>query len=432
MNLLTSINEQRVTRLSVRVPSSGVWLVEGDFDQALSDADLVGSARVNIGPLSLLGTFDPDRTGTYLQQSKCRILGGSGGWRGNVGARQYHDDGLGVRALDVIVDLAREAGEETLGTVTPPVERLGADFIRRAGRAKDMLSIVVGRSWWVDYDGKTQIGVRPQSEVVGQYEILEFDPRFQVATIATDDPRIISIGSVLRDRLDAPRVVREITIEAGDGKIRMSCWCPDLAAADPRLFGLISAYVRAALPELPYYGTYRYRVISENSGDQRWKLQAVAAAEKLPNIEPASVHPGVAGMIAELPGSSVVLVQFVEGNPALPIITHFAAPDEPGFVPVSLTLCAGATGAYPNEHATSAEALVNLVSQVVTLLGPRVAPPLLPADAVALVKLAIAAAGLGTVSMYSMEIAAALAAKVPDPTGVAGLASIGWPDVRGA
>lgn len=335
---LVNINGQRTTRLSVRVPPCGVWEAEADFDQALPSASLVGAATVQIGPLSLSGTFDPDRTGTYLQQSKCKILGGAGAWRDSVAKRQYHDDGLGVRAVDVITDLAREVGE-TLGTVTPTVARLGADFVRRAGIAKDVLALAIGSdSWWVDYEGKTNVGTRAQSEIVGEHEILDFDSRQQIATVSTDDLRVIGIGSVLRNRLEVPRVVREMTIEISDGQIRLYCYCPELALKDSRLFSVIAAYVRAALPELPFLGKYRYRVIEQNTGDHRWKLQAVAAAQRLPDISPASVHPGVAGAIAKLAAATEVIVEFIEGNPAMPIITHFAAADGAGFVPVELSL----------------------------------------------------------------------------------------------
>lgn len=336
--LLVSVNGQRVTRLSVRIPRAGAWQAEGDFDQALASSNLVGPARIAIGPLSLLGTFDPDRTGTYLEQSKFRVLGGAGKWRTDVAKRQYHDDGLGVRAVDVIADIAREVGE-TLGTVAPPLARLGADYVRRAGRAKDVLALVIGKTpWWTDYAGATHVGERPQAETSGQFELLDFDPRWQIATIATDDPTVIGIGSVLRDKLEVPRVVHEIQIEVAEGKVRVFAWCPDVALADSRLFALVSAYVRASLPELPYLGMYRYRVIQANAGDHRWELQAVSAAQRLPDIQPASVHPGVAGTVAKLANGTTVLVQFIEGNPAMPVVTHFEAADGAGWLPLELEL----------------------------------------------------------------------------------------------
>lgn len=431
--LLVSVNEQRVTRLSVRIPRAGAWQAEGDFDQALTAANLVGPARIAIGPLSLLGTFDSDRTGTYLEQSKFRILGGAGKWRTDVAKRQYHDDGLGVRAVDVIADLAREVGE-TLGTVTPPLVRLGADYVRRAGRAKDVLALVIGTTpWWVDAAGVTQVGERPQVAITGEYELLEFDPRWQIATIATDDPTAIAIGSVLQGKLDAPRVVSEISIEAADGKVRLSCWCPELVVTDSRLFSLVAAYVRASLPELPFLGMYRYRVIQANSGDNRWELQAMSASQRLPDIQPAAVHPGVAGIVAKLPTGTTVLVQFVEGNPALPVITHFEAADGAGFIPTELTLCAGSTGASPTEHGTSSESLVAMFDAFcaainVSIPGVVTGAGLVAAKA-AIINAAIPLTCTVPITPYVPALAAALAAKLPNTSG--DVPGPGWPSVRG-
>jgi hypothetical protein len=443
--LLYSINEQRVQRMVIRVPPAGVWIVEeADFDQPLPAKSLVGAAQVRVGPLSLLGTFDPARTGIFLLQSRCRIFGGAGGWCKDVGELQYHDDGMGVRARDVIEALAREVGER-MGSLPDASVRFSPDYVRRAGRAKDVLSLLIGKTpWWVDYAGITQIGTRPEIEVTGEYELLEFDARWQIATITCDDMTAIGIGSVLRQRLDVPRVVREMWIEVSDSQVRLRCYCPDLALSDSRLFTLIQAYVRECLPELPYLATYRYRVNTDNAGDHRWKLQAVSGTLGLPDIEPVSVHPGVAGVVAKLEQGTQVLVEFVEGNPSSPIITHFAAADDSGFMPIELALqasgdlklMAGNTGVSSTEHATSVEAIVNLFDAfceaINTAMPAYVTGAGLLAAKATIINEAIAAAAAtvtGDITPYATAIAAALAAKVPNVDGKK--PSVGWPNVRG-
>lgn len=340
--LLASVNDRRVTRLSVRVPWCGTWTAEVDFDESIPSDKLAGQARVQIGPLTLLGTFDPLLTGTYLAQSKAFVVGGAAGWDRKVTRKAYHDDGLGIRARTVIEDLAREVGER-LGAVAPSRERLGADWIRRHGEASAALALVAGSApWWVDYDGITRVGPRPAVEVSGQYEILDVDPRYRTVEIATDDPSRIGIGSILRGRLTKPMTVRELVIDVADGRVRLLAWGADggldTYVERSRLLRDLQAVARAAMPELPYSRIYRYRVVKANPGDHRWELQAVAKAQGLPDLSPASVHPGIAGAVAKLAPGSVVLVQFVEADPSMPVITHFPARDGAGWLPVELEL----------------------------------------------------------------------------------------------
>jgi hypothetical protein len=340
--LLASVNDRRVTRLSVRVPWCGAWTADADFDEAVPAEELAGQARVKIGPLALSGSMDPSLTGTYLAQSKCYIVGGAAGWDRKVTRKAYHDDGLGIRARTVIEDLAREVGER-LGAVAPSRERLGADWIRRQGEASAALALAAGSApWWVDYDGITRVGPRPAVEVSGQYEILDVDPRYRTVEIATDDPSGIGIGSILRGRMAKPMTVRELAIEVADGRVRVLCWGTDggleAYVAHSRLLRDLQAVARAAFPELPYSRIYRYRVVNANPGDHRWELQAVSNAQSLPDISPASVHPGVAGAVAKLAQGAVVLVQFVESDPSMPVITHFPARDGAGWLPLELEI----------------------------------------------------------------------------------------------
>ncbi len=333
-----AINGHRVTRMVVSVPFSGVWSVEADYDQRLPVDQLEGRVDVQLGPTLLRGTLDPLLTGSFQLSSRCHVHGGAAAWSQQVPARAYHSD-AGVRSKLVLDDLAREVGE-TWGTQVPPLVSLGNDFVRQAGPASRVLLQVLGTTpWWVDYAGVTHAGVRAQAEIVGQYEILDFDARFKVATIALDDPGAIGIGSVLRARLDEPRVVRELTINVTPDQVRVKAWCPETTTwGANRLLRDLETITREALPELPFLGTYRYRVVLPNPGDHRWVLQAVASGMGLPDISPVSVHPGVAGAVAQLALGSVVLVSFIEGSPSMPYIHAFTPRDQSGYLPVELAL----------------------------------------------------------------------------------------------
>jgi hypothetical protein len=434
--LLASVNDRRVTRLSVRVPWCGTWTAEVDFDESIPSDKLAGQARVQIGHLTLLGTLDPLLTGTYLAQSKAFVVGGAGGWARTVARKTYHDDGLGIKARTVIEDIARDAGE-TLGACAPARERLGSDWERREGAASSALVLAAGSvPWFVGYDGVTQVGRRATADA-GTCEILDVDPRFRTVEIAAEDPSAVMVGSILRGRLAKPMTVRELVIDVADGRVRLLAWGADggldTYVERSRLLRDLQAVARAAMPELPYSRIYRYRVVKANPGDHRWELQAVSKAQRLPDIAPASVHPGIAGAVAKLSPGAVVLVQFVEADPSMPVITHFEAADGAGFVPIELALCAGRTGTQPTEHATSAEALVSMFDAFCTAINVSIPGVVTGAGLVAakaaIINAAIPLTCTVPITPYAAALAAALVAKLPNTSG--DLPGPGWPSVRG-
>ncbi len=101
------------------------------------------------------------------------------------------------------------------------------------------------------------------------------------------------------------------------------------------------ALIREVFPRAPFGFLYRYRVVDMVA--TRCRLQAVSESPGLPNLMHVSVLPGVAGAAAVLTPGTVVLVAFVEGDPAQPVVTHFAAEGAAGWVPVSLAFDAETT-----------------------------------------------------------------------------------------
>jgi len=98
--------------------------------------------------------------------------------------------------------------------------------------------------------------------------------------------------------------------------------------------------LRALVSELTsayrYHAHVRYRVISGD--DSRLSLQIVRKAFGFPDVLPISVWPGVPGAKGEPTPGSLVVVVFLEGDPTLPAVTHWASPEDPAWKPVTLTL----------------------------------------------------------------------------------------------
>lgn len=101
---------------------------------------------------------------------------------------------------------------------------------------------------------------------------------------------------------------------------------------------------------VPYSFARRYRVVEINA-DGRLHLQAVRKTAGYPDLLFIQMQPGIAGAKCTPALGSVVLVAFVEGDPTLPVVTHFARPDDGYFVPVSSSLDASGTVRI-GEHAT--------------------------------------------------------------------------------
>ncbi|WP_437647874.1 hypothetical protein [Sorangium sp. So ce362] len=103
-----------------------------------------------------------------------------------------------------------------------------------------------------------------------------------------------------------------------------------------RLLETLKAIVREFFPRYDFLGRYRYRVIAMEG--ELAVLQAVRRDAGLPDLPPVPVVAGMAGLIAELAPSAIVLVEFIEGDPRLPIITGFSRDGGDTFFPVTLTL----------------------------------------------------------------------------------------------
>jgi hypothetical protein len=218
MSLYVSVDGKRATSVVLHVPFAGVWLADVELDD---DSALSGSVEVKLGTSTWVGTVQRAYAGAFAMKTCARIAGGAGGWATLLRARHYHDDN-GVRAALVVRDAAREAGE-TLGTATYAAETLGPDFVRRRGPAARVLEQVLGSApWWVGSDGKTNVGPRSTSNLTAQYDLLTYDPRTHVATLAVDDPAVIGIGSVLRGRAELR--ISELEFVVSGGALRVHAW----------------------------------------------------------------------------------------------------------------------------------------------------------------------------------------------------------------
>ena len=339
-----NVDGHTVLEATIVVPNVGPWYATLSFQGA---PDVSGRVTLTVGSLELRGVIDVRNDGVFGEQRRSRIVGGAGGWGTLLPALAYHND-AGVRSLTVAQDAARLAGEE-LGSFDPEASAIGNDYVRQAGLASRVLEDVIGAvPWHVGFDGRTNVGEREVVDVDAEaYEVLDVEPRVGLATLALDDVSAVGIGSRLtRAPLVGPVVVTELEIRVEVGSLRATAWYGAVGAgataleasrslsARGRIAQAMRAIARRAL-DGTLFGRYRYRVV-QMSGD-RVELQAVRAGAGLPDILPITQQPGIAGSFAKLVGGAVVLVEFIEGDRTMPVITGFAPKGEPGHAPDELT-----------------------------------------------------------------------------------------------
>lgn len=334
-----SVNGHAVQHLQLHIGNIGPWTASVQLTQAV-ELQIGTAATLTVGGATLTGTVV--ETASFALGTAARIVAGHGGWSNVIARRDYHND-AGIKASLVAGDVARECGE-TLGGFEPESERLGADYVRPERTGAWVLEDVIGEAaWWVDFAGVTQVGTRPSAVASADAgTLLSFAPRDNVALLAIDSLAGMVPGVTLRDtRLNTDKVIRDLEVVSTNGSaLRATAWCADAAADSDTTRDRLSALIESIVTHVTkreLHGVYRYRVIAMR-GDKRVDLQAVRKAVGLPDVQAAQQYPGIPGMAAELTEGAEVLVQFVDGDPREPLITHYAGPGTNGFAPVGIVI----------------------------------------------------------------------------------------------
>jgi len=332
-NTYVTVNGFTCTRARVTVGNVGPWTAELHLPSA---TELASPATLRIGTLTMVGAIVEN--GVYAEQRMLRIVGGTGGWSRTIPRWSVHND-AGVKASLVAQQAASDAGE-TLGSFEVTPERLGPDYTRETGRpASRTLENVIGdRAWWVDFEGVTHVGERATTALqTGSYTVLDYEPAERTATLIADDPRTITVGAVLADGIDTPRVIREMEITAnGDEPLRFHVWLGGAASGAGRLAALLKSVVQQSTG-LRLLGVYRYRVIQQEA-DDRIHAQPVDQALGLPELHRIPIWPGTSGTKMRLVPGANVLVSFIDGSRAHPIVVGHEPSNGSGFVPASLVI----------------------------------------------------------------------------------------------
>jgi hypothetical protein len=336
MTAILTVNDEYASAAKLYVPWSGCWQLEVFFDREVT---LSGRVAARMGDLELAGTVRPSGSGRVALSSYLTLTGGAG-WATPLPKKGSHSDS-GLSASKIAREAAAACGE-TITSLDAALDRtVGVDWARRGNvPASRTLELLFPDAWYVSEDGTTKIGARPTRDSTGKLTIIEASPQGQWVRAYVSDVRDVLPGATFTDeRLSAPFEVRELEVETKGQSLIATMWSGD--GGNHAMVSLLRRLVEQALPWARYGLFYRYRVLDMVGA--RATLQAVSRAHAMPDLVAIDLAPGMAGLSAELTPGAIVLVSFVEGDPALPMITHFERPGQPGFLPVELALDASGT-----------------------------------------------------------------------------------------
>lgn len=424
-----------VTHARSAIPAWGISYHDVSVD---GNVILSGAVTLTVADLVIKGTIlsgGPGGSG----RSFFRVVAGAGGWGKPLPKKSYAND-AGVKLITVLVDAAAVAGETLDLTTIDPQARIGPYYAWVAGDpASRVLEQLVPGAWYVGEDGITRLGARPATTLTADAtRTTQADLAAGTLTLASETIATILPGIVV-DGLAAVDV--EHTIDSKNG-LRSKIW-GSLAGSTSRRLAAWKKLFEQLDPLRKFRGVSEYRVVTQDG--QRLNLQPVRVSTGMPDLGRVMVRPGAPGVSASHHLGARVLVGFADSSPSQPFVFAFEDAEGGGFSPQSLAISAG--GYEATEHLTTAEAVVNLLSNLLITIGAASSPGgasgaaalatalfalTTPATAQAFFTAAVTAAGVpltGTLTpTMASAIASALAAKTSDGTGL--VPSVGCPALK--
>ena len=299
------------------LPNKGVWMARVTL--ATEKPPAAGTkASLVVGSLSLKGTVEG--SGSHAGSSEVIILGGAGGWRKNVELPPFRADN-GVRLSQVVASLSAKCGETSV--LEAGAERtVGYAWTVAIGPGATALDDLTGGAWWVAPDGITHVGTRPLgSRTKAQFSVESYDPAdgHLVFSTPNDDIAAFPIGCELAGEGIAPFRVGYLDVRWSDQRVQLDAW-----KTEPPLRAMINHRTRKKL----FSNRYIYRVVEETArapGEPGGRVNLQIVSKLDPMIDELAVPKlhGSAALDEVLKPSSLVVVEFLGGDPGQPVVSTY-------------------------------------------------------------------------------------------------------------
>ena len=316
---IATLNGATVLSCSLHVPAWGLSWADVELD---ASDQLSGPVSLVVGDLTMAMTV---MSGGPWQGRACyRLAGGAGGWGKPIPAKPYTND-AGVKVAYLLNEAAQACGETFDGAGSTAT--IGPAWTREAGPAGRQLALLAPQAWYVDELGVTRLGARPVTTYTGTGTVEKKDLALGKLVIAADAIATLVPGATV-DGL----VVLDVVHTVHAGKLRTTVYGARGSAAS-RLGSALGLVVDALTAELRYRGVWSYRVVAQSG--ELLDLQVERASCGLPDLQRVPVrYP--AGVKATHAMGSMVLVAFVNGDPARRAVVAGDDPSSPGWAPLEL------------------------------------------------------------------------------------------------
>lgn len=320
-----------ITDGRVQIPKSGIWFANVQLE---GERDVSGAVDLKVADLVLKGTVlagKPDKGRTSL-----RIVGGKGKWGDTIKAKDYSND-AGVRTRTVLEDAARDCGESFDSSTASIDARLGPKWTRPESPAANVLNLIAPHGWYVGEDGVTRIGSRTAGTLpTGMTRMKPVDVARATVTLASETIATLLPGVVV-DGITAVDV-EHVLSPAG---LRTTIYGERRPGGGSRGLEAFAAMLDVVDPDRKFRGVFEYRVMTQSS--KRLNLQPVRVSSGMPELARVPVRYGIPGAEANVTLGTIVLVSFVNSDPARPVVVAFEDPEGSSFLPLILTLDAATT-----------------------------------------------------------------------------------------
>jgi len=315
-----TVNGAVVMSASITLPYYGAWVADVVLAASTTIANPVS---IVVGDLTLTGTVRRQASSTGSRSA--RIVGGYGGWRNTIPAKGYASP-VGVSLSTVLIDAAADAGEK-INIPASSNRVLGNNWGREKDKAERVLHLLVGRSWWVDPSGVTQITARSSSPIVTPFMVTSWSGakgKFDIAAeaLASWQPgRTFTAATV-----SGTQTISSVTITAdNDGKLRLSVL--STSGNTDRLRDDIRSMIRAEIATLTYSGTWEYKITASLGLGLSTKVDATPTAGNMPALTAVPLAAGVGVVSAPIAGTAC-RIRFVNSDPSRPEVVSMAATTE--------------------------------------------------------------------------------------------------------
>lgn len=176
MSLFASLSGIPIQKATVVLPFSGIW----HADIVLTSIPIVDTTPLILTFADMTLTCTAIRTVDFTGRRELRVVGGMGGWRQTLTAKQYMRPFLST----VVLDAATSVGE---------VVALGTDefldaFVRRQAPASTILQELFGETWWMNDLGIVQTMARVGLPITSSFVLSEVYGRGGLYHVETDTP----------------------------------------------------------------------------------------------------------------------------------------------------------------------------------------------------------------------------------------------------